>query len=49
MTSGEVVPSNTPSMAEPLMFFKPKPLRTVFSVVVLIMAVEMTYKGLVRW
>lgn len=32
-----------------LMFLKAKPLRIFFSVVVLIMAVEMIYKGLVRW
>jgi uncharacterized membrane protein YfcA len=32
-----------------LMFLRAKPLRIFFSVVVLIMAVEMIYKGLVRW
>jgi uncharacterized membrane protein YfcA len=32
-----------------LMFLRAKPLRVFFSVVVLIMAVEMIYKGVVRW
>jgi uncharacterized membrane protein YfcA len=32
-----------------LMFLRAKPLRIFFSVVVLIMAVEMIYKGLMRW
>ena len=32
-----------------LMFLRAKPLRIFFSVVVLIMAVEMIYKGLVQW
>jgi uncharacterized protein len=32
-----------------LMFLRAKPLRIFFSVVVLMMAVEMIYKGLVRW
>ncbi|HXH49754.1 MAG TPA: sulfite exporter TauE/SafE family protein [Terriglobia bacterium] len=32
-----------------LMFLRAKPLRIFFSVVVLIMAVEMIYKGVVRW
>ncbi len=32
-----------------LMFLRAKPLRIFFSAVVLIMAVEMIYKGLVRW
>lgn len=32
-----------------LMFLRAKPLRIFFSVVVLIMAIEMIYKGLVRW
>lgn len=32
-----------------LMFLRAKPLRIFFSVIVLIMALEMIYKGLVRW
>ena len=32
-----------------LMYLRAKPLRLFFSVVVLIMAVEMIYKGLVQW
>ncbi len=32
-----------------LMFLRAKPLRIFFSVVVLIMAIEMIYKGLVQW
>ncbi len=32
-----------------LMFLRAKPLRVFFSVIVLIMAIEMIYKGLMRW